>query len=107
MAGSVIIDIGEGTFFIKLYDINGKLVDMFEVDDNKLSISLAAWDELNHNKKMHKPELDEGFVPAEKDTPFVVAELWKEVNLLKVEVALLQQYVLKMERERYPYMEEP
>lgn len=54
MAGNVMIEIGEGTFFITLSDKKNKIVEMWEIEKDKLSISLAAWEELKAQKGERK-----------------------------------------------------
>lgn len=46
MAGYVTIELGEGMFFISLFDEKKKLEETWEINDNKLSINLAAWEAL-------------------------------------------------------------
>lgn len=54
MAGYAVIEIGEGMFFITLSDKKKKIVEMWEIDKDKLSISLAAWEALKVQKGERK-----------------------------------------------------
>ena len=54
MAGSVRIDFVNDSWWVKLYDGDGQLVDIYEVEKGELTITKAAYGQIYFVKKEEK-----------------------------------------------------